>query len=103
MVSESRQVSKLQTYKTRPKEFGALEFSAGNGKISFSIGMVSARGACPCLLIQTKQQPLVLRAEAKGGNQGYGFKAALLTLLGMGSRKRAHDEWDPRQWHMRCG
>lgn len=65
--------------------------------------MVSARGACPCLLIQTKQQPLVLRAEAKGGNQGYGFKAALLTLLGMGSRKRAHDEWDPRQWHMRCG
>lgn len=39
MVSESRQVSKLQTYKTRPKEFGALEFSAGNGKISFSIGM----------------------------------------------------------------
>ncbi|PHT48345.1 hypothetical protein CQW23_12553 [Capsicum baccatum] len=38
-------VLKLQAYKTRPKEFGALEFSAGNGKMSFSIVMVSARGA----------------------------------------------------------
>lgn len=51
--------------------------------MSFPIGMVSARGACPCLLIQTKQQPLVLRAEAQGGNQGYGFKAALLTGNGI--------------------
>ncbi|KAF3635485.1 hypothetical protein FXO37_25969 [Capsicum annuum] len=33
-------VSKLQAYKTRPKEFGALEFSAGNGKMSFYIVMV---------------------------------------------------------------
>jgi len=45
VVSSFRQVSKLQAYKTRPKEFGALEFSAGNGKMSFSIVMVSARGA----------------------------------------------------------
>lgn len=73
----------FQASKTRPKEFGALEFSAGNGKMSFSIVMVSARVACPCLLIQTKQQPLVLRAEAQGGNQGYGFKAALLTGNGI--------------------
>ena len=43
-----RQVSKLQAYKTRPKEF-----SAGNGKMSFSIVMVSARGACPCPMVQT--------------------------------------------------
>ncbi|KAI3667059.1 hypothetical protein L6452_42101 [Arctium lappa] len=54
----------FQASNTRPKEFGALEFSAGNGKMSFYIVMVSARGACPYLLIQTKQQPLVLRDEA---------------------------------------
>jgi len=53
VVSSFRQVSKLQAYKTRPKEFGALEFSAGNGKMSFSIVMVSARGACPCPMVQT--------------------------------------------------
>jgi hypothetical protein len=56
--------------------------------MSFSIGMVSVRVACPCLLIQTKQQPFVLRAEAQGGNQGYGFKAALLT--GNGIPKKGH-------------
>jgi len=37
----------------------------------------------------------------KAGIKGMGSR--LLYLLGMGSRKRAHDEWDPRQWHMRCG
>lgn len=52
--------------------------------------MVSARGACPCLLIQTKQQPLVLRAEAQGGNQGYGFKST-------------YWEWDPVKGHMTNG
>ncbi|PHT42247.1 hypothetical protein CQW23_16272 [Capsicum baccatum] len=42
--SSQIQVSKLQAYKTRPKEFEALEFSAGNGKMSFYIVMVSSRG-----------------------------------------------------------
>ena len=65
-------------------------FSAGKGKMSFPIGMVSARGACPCLLIQTKQQPLVLRAEAQGGNQGYGGCST-------------YWEWDPVKGHMTNG
>lgn len=71
----------FQAYKTRPKEFGALEFSAGNGKMSFYIGMVSARGACPCLLIQTKQQPLVLRDKPMEFLPTWGNVRAISVLI----------------------
>ncbi|KAI5669103.1 hypothetical protein M9H77_18956 [Catharanthus roseus] len=56
--------------------------------IRFSNG--EARGAYPCLLIQTKQQPSVLRAEAQGRNEGYGFQFI-------------YWEWDPLKGHITNG
>lgn len=49
--------------------------------MSFSIGMVSARGACPCLLIQTKQHPLVLRDKPMEFIPTWGNLRAISVLI----------------------
>lgn len=81
VVSESRQISKLQAYKTRPKEFGAIEFSAGNGNERFSIGMVSCFQHLYMPAYPDQTATFCASVRLKAGIKGMGSR------LGMGSLK----------------